>query len=47
MYSLRTISGGVTSQTPKKASGAYWMGQGIQPNLAGDFQAAAIVLEAA
>jgi alpha-galactosidase len=45
MYALRIISGGVTSQTPKRASGAYWMGHGIKPNLSGDFQAAAFVLE--
>ncbi|MCS0633597.1 alpha-galactosidase [Telluria mixta] len=47
VYTLRAIAGGVAPRTPKQASGAYWMGQGIQPNLAGDFQAAAIVLEVA
>jgi alpha-galactosidase len=47
MYALRTIAGGVAPRTPQRASGAYWMGQGIQPNLAGDFQAAAMVLEVA
>jgi alpha-galactosidase len=46
MYAVRSIAGGVTSGTPKKASGAYWMGHGLQPHLAGDYQAAAIVLEA-
>lgn len=46
MYALRTISGKAAAQTPAKASGAYWMGHGILPNLSGDFQAAAMVLDA-
>ncbi len=47
VYSVRTISGSVTPQTPAKASGAYWMGHGVDVELHGDFQAAAFVLEAA
>jgi alpha-galactosidase len=45
-YALRAISGAVAAQTPKQASGAYWMGRGVDVVLAGDFQAAAFVLEA-
>ncbi len=45
-YTLRMISGSVAPKTPNKASGAYWMGQGIKVSLEGDFQAAAVVLDA-
>ncbi|UGQ48483.1 alpha-galactosidase [Massilia endophytica] len=44
-YALRPISGAVTPQTPKSASGAYWMGHGLRFDLGGDFQAAAAVLD--
>lgn len=46
-YALRTIHGAAAPRTVAKASGAYWMGQGIKAALAGDFQAAAFVFEAA
>jgi alpha-galactosidase len=45
-YALRTISGAAAAGTPARASGAYWMGHGLQAALNGDFQAAAFVLEA-
>jgi alpha-galactosidase len=43
---LRTIAGTAAPRTPSKASGAYWMGNGLKVILEGDFQAAAFVLEA-
>ncbi|GGX78542.1 alpha-galactosidase [Massilia dura] len=46
-YALRAISGGVSPRTPKRASGAYWMGHGLDVVLEGDFQAAAFVLDGA
>jgi alpha-galactosidase len=45
-YALRAISGTAAPGTPARASGAYWMGHGLQAALNGDFQAAAFVLEA-
>ncbi|WBS04918.1 alpha-galactosidase [Pseudoduganella sp. SL102] len=45
-YALRAIAGKAAAQTPKRASGAYWMGHGLAVDMAGDFQAAAFVLEA-
>jgi alpha-galactosidase len=44
-YALRAIAGAAAPRTPRRASGAYWMGHGVQVVLAGDFQAAAFVLE--
>lgn len=44
-YALRAISGSAAPQTPQRASGAYWMGRGIDVVLEGDFQAAAFVLD--
>jgi alpha-galactosidase len=46
VYALRAISGAAAAGTPSKASGAYWMGNGLKAALEGDFQAAAFVLEA-
>ncbi|HVZ18927.1 MAG TPA: alpha-galactosidase [Terriglobales bacterium] len=46
-YKLRTIQGKAMTGTPEQASGAYWMGMGIKPDLVGDFQAAAFAFEAA
>jgi alpha-galactosidase len=46
-YLLRAIAGKAVPGTPARASGAYWMGHGLQPALVGDFQAAAFVLEVA
>ncbi len=45
VYTLRTIAGAAAPGTVAKASGAYWMGRGLQVALTGDFQAAAFVLE--
>jgi len=46
VYALRQIAGTAAPRTPAKASGAYWMGNGLKVALEGDFQAAAFVLEA-
>jgi alpha-galactosidase len=45
VYALRAISGKVAARTPTRASGAYWMGRGLDVVLEGDFQAAAFVLD--
>lgn len=45
MYALRAIAGSATPRTPQRASGAYWMGRGLDVVLEGDFQAAAFVLD--
>ncbi|HEX8601725.1 MAG TPA: alpha-galactosidase, partial [Pseudoduganella sp.] len=47
MYALRAISGSAAPRTPQRASGAYWMGRGVDVVLEGDFQAAAFVLDGA
>jgi alpha-galactosidase len=44
-YALRAIAGKVPPETPKQASGAYWMGHGVQLMLWGDFAAAAVAFE--
>jgi alpha-galactosidase len=44
-YRVRVIAGKVQEDTPDIASGAYWMSRGIDPDLHGDFQAAAIVFD--
>ena len=44
-YRLVPISGSAVKGSPETASGAYWMGYGIDPDLRGDFQAAAFRLE--
>jgi len=46
VYTVRAIAGAAAPETPAKASGAYWMGRGLKAALEGDFQAAALVLEA-
>ncbi len=46
VYAMRIISGGVMPDTPQSASGAFWMGHGLRVDLRGDFQAAAVVLDA-
>jgi alpha-galactosidase len=43
-YSLSAIAGAATPETPKTATGAYWMQYGFDPQLRGDFQAAAFLL---
>jgi alpha-galactosidase len=45
MYTLHSISGSASKDTPERASGAYWMHYGIDVQLSGDFQAAAFTLE--
>ena len=44
-YRLRVVAGKPAENTPVEASGAYWMSEGIEPLLRGDFQAAAVVLD--
>jgi len=44
-YTLRSIYGKVSNDTPTSATGSYWMHKGIDVNLRGDFQAAAFVLQ--
>jgi alpha-galactosidase len=43
-YSMEALEGQLAPGTPAQASGAYWMQQGMNVLLEGDFQAAAIVL---
>lgn len=40
-YTLHAIYGKLTTGAPPRASGAYWMGRGIDVQLSGDFDAAA------
>ena len=44
-YRLRAVAGKPAENTPAEASGAYWMSEGIELLLKGDFQAAAVVLD--
>ena len=44
-YRLRVVAGKPADNTPAEASGAYWMSEGIELMLKGDFQAAAVVLD--
>jgi alpha-galactosidase len=44
-YALSPIAGEAAKDTPETASGAYWMSHGFDPELLGDFQAAAFRLE--
>ena len=44
-YALAWIEGKASPDTPASASGAWWMRHGIQPELRGDFQAAAFHLD--
>jgi alpha-galactosidase len=43
-YTLETIAGKVSEETPASATGAYWMHHGLDVQLKGDFQAMAFVL---
>jgi alpha-galactosidase len=45
-YAVRAVAGKPVDGTPSVASGAYWMGHGINFQLEGDFAAAAVVLSA-
>jgi len=44
-YALSSIEGKTSEETPKEASGAWWMNHGIDLNLRGDFQGAAFRLD--
>jgi len=44
-YSLSSIEGKVSPETPAKASGAWWMNHGVDLDLRGDFQGAAFRLD--
>jgi alpha-galactosidase len=44
-YKMSSIAGKAAKETPETASGAYWMSHGFDPELVGDFQAAAFKLE--
>ena len=44
-YRLGVVAGKLEEGTPVEASGAYWMSEGIELMLKGDFQAAAVVLD--
>jgi alpha-galactosidase len=46
-YRVRSVSGKLRAGEPEQASGAYWMGHGLDAALRGDFDAAAFVLERA
>jgi alpha-galactosidase len=45
IYAVRPIYGHLTEGTPRSASGAYWMGHGVQAVLVADYDAAALVFE--
>jgi alpha-galactosidase len=45
-YSIVALDGKVAEDTPQTASGAYWINHGVDVLLRGDFQAAALKLEA-
>ena len=47
MYRVSAMDGKLAAGTPQEASGAWWMDQGIDVDLMGDFQAAALTLERA
>jgi len=44
-YTVRSISGKLSADTPATASGAYWMHRGVDIVMHGDMQAAAFVFE--
>ena len=44
-YKMTSIAGKAAKETPETASGAYWMSHGFDPEMVGDFQAAAFKLE--
>ena len=45
VYSFHALDGNAASGTPVLASGAYWMQNGLDVSLRGDFQAASFLLE--
>jgi alpha-galactosidase len=44
---VSSISGALAKDTPTVESGSYWMSQGVDVALRGDFQAAAFGFDAA
>jgi alpha-galactosidase len=44
VYTIEAFAGRLDSATPPSASGAYWMHHGVDFDLRGDFQAAAVTL---
>jgi len=44
-YRMSAIAGKAAKETPESATGAYWMSHGFDPELLGDFQAAAFKFE--
>jgi alpha-galactosidase len=44
-YSVRSLYGKLADGSPNEASGAYWMGQGLDIQLSSDYDAAAFVLD--
>lgn len=46
VYNVRALSGTLAKETPARASGAFWMHQGIRLRLTGDFSAQAVLLTA-
>lgn len=44
-YRLKIVVGKVDNETPKEATGAFWMQNGIELDLRGDFQAAMFTLD--
>ncbi len=44
-YTVASLNGKLATDTPERASGAYWMSRGVDVLLKGDFQAAAFTLE--
>jgi alpha-galactosidase len=45
MYRIAALDGKLSAASPAVASGAFWMQQGVDVELRGDFQAAAFTLE--
>ena len=45
IYRTRMIHGTLSKDTPESASGAFWMSHGLDIDLRGDYDAAAVVLE--
>ncbi|WP_213806795.1 alpha-galactosidase [Granulicella sp. dw_53] len=45
LYKITALDGKLSANTPSVASGAFWMQQGVDVELRGDFQAAAFSLE--
>ena len=44
-YRIDLLDGGTASDTPKQASGAFWIDRGIDVDLRGDFRAMAFRME--